>query len=169
MTAALLAALFGVAGGGCSTTVTDSSSGGGGSSQEGPPKTWCSLICGVVASPDACGGGNMTCAAGEVCAADHLSSGHRCCDPVADSSCAFFPGPHDVPGEPESTKLYCSPGVGWLRVGDPKDDPNPETVCAPDETCAARRGNYRQVCCDPRKDPLCGRETKECAVMHCGP
>ncbi|HVY44729.1 MAG TPA: hypothetical protein VHB21_02575 [Minicystis sp.] len=151
---ALVVVAAGLAGSACSPTVGDGSTGGGG---EGPPKTWCSLDCGVVARPDECGGNTIVCGANEICAGANTATAFVCCDPATNPKCAA------MPLSQTSENLYCAP-FGWNRLPIPEGSTG--MICAQNETCAARKGSCRRVCCDPRKDPLCGIATKACCYSN---
>ncbi len=120
---------------------------------DAPPSTWCARDFGNVRSstfhdpldPP------VACSQGEICA--FVGDNWTCCD-LSDPDCA---------GDSGGTEdgLYCG-NDGWERL--PMRAPG--TICAPNETCAMRKGSGCQaVCCDPKKDPDCANPSQSCALL----
>ena len=141
LAAALLTALLVWAGSSCSADISDM-----------PPQTWCAGDFGNVRSSTFHDSQSpvVACPDGQICASE--GDFWVCCDLSSSPECATrFGGTEDG--------LYCATD-GWERL--PMNGA-PGTICAPNETCAERKGSgCRAVCCDPRKDPDCGNPSQAC-------
>jgi hypothetical protein len=136
----------------CSPDVSGSggTGGQGGQGTPTPPRMFCSESFGNVRSRAASGNvGVELCPKDEICANNEE---YFCCNLKTEPACAgLYGGTED--------KLYCS-YAGWERL----PMAGPGKVCAPNETCALRKGGGCQtVCCDPTKDPGCGLPDKDCS------
>ena len=138
--AALLAVASASLASSCSTNVSDT-----------PPEMWCSEAFGNVRSAADTFHlyGGTKCSANEICA--NTGDLYYCCDLGTDPTCASR-------GDGMEDAVYCG-NAGWSRL--PNNGHG--SICAPNETCALRTGNFCQtVCCDPREDPKCGVPSEKC-------